>query len=229
MFEVRAMDRLKAALLGLLASAIVASPVLAGSEIKVDLLRNGIGVMPSPTDFQFGQTGAGPDGKWAVVRDADARQGAALEQYSTDPYEGRMPLAIYQGASFRNVVATVRFKLLESTTRSAGIAVRVFTAGDYYVAVANALEGRVDLFHFIDGRRTRIAGAEAPVLKRRWQTLELAANESRFTVWLDGTPLFDAYDGALLKEGQVALWTEEDNVTRFDDLTIVPLGHHEGE
>jgi hypothetical protein len=223
MLDMGAIVRLKAALLGLTASAIIASLVLAGSEIKVDLIRNGIGVAPS-SDFQLGQTGGGPDGKWAVVRDAEARQGAAIEQYSTDPHEGRMPLAIYQGGSFKNVVATVRFKLLESTTKSAGIAVRLFTAGDYYVAVANALEGRVDLFRFSDGRRTRIAGADAAVFKRRWQTLELAVNESRFTVSLDGTPLFDAYDGALLKEGQIALWTEEDNVTRFDDLTIVPLG-----
>jgi hypothetical protein len=164
-----------------------------------------------------------------VVRDAEARQGAALEQYSIDPHDGRMPLAIYQGGSFGNVVATVRFKLIESTAQSAGIAVRLFTAGDYYVAVANALEGRVDLFRFSDGRRARIAGAEAAVFKRRWQTLELAANGNRFTVSLDGTPLFDAYDGVLAKEGQIALWTEEDNVTRFDDLTIVPLGHNQGK
>jgi hypothetical protein len=216
--------RLKTTARLLVASALVASPVLAGPEIVVDLTRNGIGVAPSSTDFQIGQTGGGPDGKWAVVRDAEARQGAAIEQYSTDPHEGRMPLAIYVGGAFKNVVATVRFKLLESTTKSAGVAVRLVTAGDYYVAVANAFEGRVDLFRFTDGRRARIAGVEANVLKRRWHTLELAANENRFTVSLDGTPLFHAYDDGASEAGAIALWTEEDNVTRFDDLTIVPLG-----
>ena len=156
-------------------------------------MRNGIGVVPG--GFHFGQTGGGPDGKWAVVRDPDAVLGAAVEQYSTDVHEGRLPLAIYRGGPFRNLVATARFKLLD-TTRSAGLAVRLVTAGDYYVAVANALEGRVDLFRFADGRRQRIAGVEATVAKRRWQTLQITANENRFTVSLDGMPLFDAYDSA---------------------------------
>jgi hypothetical protein len=214
-------------LLGAMVLTIVAWPVVAGSEIKVDLTRNGIGVVPS-SDFRLGQTGGGPDGKWAVVRDAEARQGAALEQYSSDPHEGRMPLAIYDGETFTNVVASVRFKLMERT-KSAGIAVRLLTAGDYYVAVANALEGRVDLFRFTDGNRKRIAGVDADVVKRRWQTLQLAANQSRFSVSLDGTPLFNAYDNRQTGEGRIALWTEEDNVTRFDDLTIVPLGPPNGK
>jgi hypothetical protein len=35
------------------------------------------------------------------------------------------------------------------------------TPGNSYVAAANALEGRLDLFRFVDGKRQRIAGAEA--------------------------------------------------------------------
>ena len=89
--------------------------------------------------------------------------------------------------------------------------------------MVNALEGRVDLFRFIEGQRTRIAGVEAPVVRKRWQALQLAANENRFTVSIDGVPLFDAYDNALMRDGQVAVWTEEDTVARFDDLTIVPI------
>lgn len=64
-------------LFGVVASAIITLPVLAGSDLKVAPLRNGIAV-PS-RDFQFGQTGGGPYGKWAVVRDVEAKQGAALE------------------------------------------------------------------------------------------------------------------------------------------------------
>jgi len=32
-----------------------------------------------------------------------------------------------------------------------------------------------------------------------------------------------------MKEGQVALWTEEDNIARFDDLTIIPIGSMTGK
>ena len=62
----------------ILAWLLTVPPLNAGAEIKVDLLRNGVGV--PPLDFHFGQTGGGPDGKWAVIRDSEATQGAALEQ-----------------------------------------------------------------------------------------------------------------------------------------------------
>lgn len=73
-----------------------------------------------------------------------------------------------------------------------------------------------------------IAGAKAPVVKRRWHALQLSANEDRFTVSFDGTPLFDAHDSGLVREGQIALRTEEANVTRFDEIFIAPLGLNEG-
>ena len=209
-------------LLGMLVWFLTTAPLNAGAEIKVDLLRNGVGV--PPLDFHFGQTGGGPDGKWAVIRDPEATQGAALEQYSTDRNEDRMPLAIYKDFSAKNIVVTSRIKLVDGSTWSAGIAVRLVNAGNYYVAVVNALEGRVDLFHFMEGQRKRIAGVEAHVVRKRWQYLQLAVNENRYTVSIDGVPLFDAYDSALMKDGQVALWTEEDTVARFDDLTIIPIG-----
>jgi hypothetical protein len=41
--------------------------------------------------------------------------------------------------------------------------------------------------------------------------------------------LFNAYDNRQTGEGRIALWTEEYNVTRFDDLTIVPLGPPNGK
>jgi len=217
----------KLALCATLALVLIATPLIAGAEIKVDLLRNGVGV--PPLDFHFGQTGGGPDAKWAVIRDAEATQGAALEQYSTDRYEGRLPLAIYKDLWARNIIVASRLKLMNGSTKSAGIAARLVNAGNYYVAVANALEGRVDLFRFIEGQRKRIAGLEADVTKQRWHSLQLAVNENRFTVSIDGVPLFDAYDSALMKEGQVALWTEEDNIARFDDLTIIPIGSMTGK
>src|SRR5215213_4990517 len=205
-----------------LAWLLTAAPLSAGAEIKVDLLRNGVGV--PPLDFHFGQTGGGPDGKWAVIRDSEATQGIALEQFSTDRDEDRMPLAIYKDFSAKNIVVASRIKLVDGSTWSAGIAARLLNAGNYYVAVVNALEGRVDVFHFMEGQRKRIGGVEAHVVRKRWQSLQLAVNENQFIVSIDGVALFKASDSSLMKDGQVALWTEEDNVARFDDLTIIPIG-----
>ena len=193
--------------------------------IKIDFVQDGIGTPPA--NFDFSQTGGGPPGQWTVVRDATAVQGAAIEQFSRETKDGRLPLAIYRPASLKNVVAAVRFKILEGRMQTAGIAVRVANADTYYVAVANALEGRVDLFRFINGRRTRIAGVDAEVARTRWQTLQIVANENRFTVSLDGTRLFSAWDDGFMKDGHVALWTEEDNATRFDEIVITPFTYPE--
>ena len=71
------------------------------------------------------------------------------------------PTAIYTPLSLQNVAVTARLKLVAGTMHAAGLAARLVTPGNYYVAVANALEGRLDLFRFVDGKRQRIAGAEA--------------------------------------------------------------------
>jgi hypothetical protein len=192
---------------------------------KIDIVRDGIGIPPH--DFEFWQTGGGPNGQWAVVRDPTTVAGAAIEQSSMDRKEGRLPLAIYRPNSLKNVAVSTRFKLIQGAMQSAGIAVRVINAGSYYVAVANALEERVDLFRFLNGIRVRITGIEADVQRGHWQTLKLVIDENHFTVSLDGNLLFDAWDNGYLEDGYVALWTEEDNVTRFEEIIITPLTYTE--
>jgi hypothetical protein len=53
--------------------------------------------------------------------------------------------------------------------------------------------------------------------------LELRAVGARFTVSLDRNTTCSAEDRHFLKDGHVALWTEEDNVTRFDRIMITRL------
>jgi hypothetical protein len=190
-------------------------------ELKVNFVSNGIGI--APADFEFWQTGGGEAGKWAVVRDATAVAEAAIEQFSTDKTEDRFPLAIYLPASLKNVAVSARFTLIEGTMQTVGLAVRLITPGNYYVVAANALEQRVDLYRFVDGKRQRIAGVDAPVTRRRWLTLKVIAEEDRFTVLLDAKRLLTALDSGFLNEGRIALWTEEDNVTRFEEIIITAL------
>lgn len=191
-------------------------------HVKAIFVEHGIGIPPDA--FDFWQTGGGPDGKWAVMRDSDTSSGAAVEQFSLDRSESRCPIAICRPVSARNVVAGARIKLLEGTMLSAGIAVRVVSADSYYVAAASALEGRVDLFRFTDGRRERLSGVEIDIARGRWHSISLAANGNRFTVSFDGVHLFNAWDQRPAVDGHVTLWTEEDNVTRFDAITITTIG-----
>jgi hypothetical protein len=184
-----------------------------GTTTKVDIAKNESGAPPA--DFSFLRTGEGESGRWTVVRD-----GIAIEHVSTDQHENRFPLAIYAPLSSKDVKVSVRLKIIKGTMQTAGIAARFVDTNNYYVVDASALEERVDLFRVVNGKKERIWGTDADVARNRWHLLELQANDDQFTISLDRNWLFTARDSTLPSDGQVGLWTEEDNVTRFDRLEI---------
>jgi hypothetical protein len=192
-----------------------------GTATKIDLTSREIGVPPS--DFELSQTGDGERGQWTVVRDPTALGGLAIEHRSTDHHDDRFPLAIYKPLAFENVEAGVRFKIISGTMQAAGLAVCLRNPNNYYAVSVSALEQRVDLLLFAKGQVKRIESAEADVALNRWQTLRLIVNDDHFTVSLDDKELFVTFDRARRKDGRIALWTQEDNVTRFEQIEIQPL------
>jgi hypothetical protein len=219
--------------LALLVAVICAVPWLAADVIagqpgtKVDFASNGIGVPPA--DFEFWQTGRGDPGEWAVVRDPTAVVGASIEHFSVDTTEDRFPLAIYKPVSAKNVEVSAHVKVVRGRMQSAGIAVRLLSAENYYVVRVSALEERIDLIRVVNGKSERIAGTDADVIRNRWHTLGIRVENERFMASLDGRLLFTAYDSALLRDGHIALWTEEDNVTRFEEIEIAALPASSGD
>lgn len=191
------------------------------SPSTVDLTKNSVG--NPPVDFEFGVTGAGELGRWTVVADSTTASHVAIEHVTRDINEDRFRLAIYNSLSLENVAVAVRFKILEGSMQTAGIAVRLLDQRNYYAIGASALDSRVDLYRIVDGRAERITGTDGDVFKDRWQTLRLVVNGDRLTALLDGKLLFTAQDRTFRSNGQIALWTVEDNVTRFDQLQITAL------
>lgn len=178
----------------------------------------------APADFAFARTGSGGPGQWAVVDDATAEGGRAVEQTSTEKTDYRFPLAIYQPLSAKDVDVSVRFKpMAGAVDRAGGLAVRLKDADNYYVARANALEDNVRFYHVVKGRRTELKSANLKVAANEWHTLALHAEGDRFTVTFDGKPLYTVTDKTIAQAGKVALWTKADSVTRFDRLDIRPL------
>ena len=188
---------------------------------KIDFAKNGIGT--PPTDFDFGRTGEGELGQWTVVRDATAIDGVAIEHVSTDQHDDRFPLAIYRPLNAENVEVSVRFKIVSGTLQSAGIAVCLRNFANYYSVSASALEHRVDLLLVMNGKIERIETSEAEVSLNRWHSLRVTVNDDHFAVSLDSRVLFTTFERTRMKDGHVALWTQEDNVTRFDQIEIRPL------
>lgn len=192
-----------------------------GTPVKIDITKNEVGAPPA--NFELSQTGDGERGQWTVVRDPTAVDGLAIEHHSTDPHDDRFPLAIYQPLLLENMEASVRFKIISGTMQAAGLAVCLRNHESYYAVSASALEQRVDLLLFAKGQAKRIESAEAHVPHNRWQTLRLIVNDDHFTVSLDDKVLFVTFDRARRKDGRIALWTQEDNITRFDQVEIRPL------
>jgi hypothetical protein len=188
---------------------------------KIDLASNGIGAPPA--DFEFRQGGQGGAGQWTVVRDPTAAVTASIEQFSTDTTDDRYPLAVYQPVSTKNIAARAHVKIVRGRMQSAGIAVRFVSPQQYYVLRVSALEERIDLVRVLNGKMERIAGMDADVVRERWHSLGIRVEGERFIAFLDGRLVFEAFDRALLREGNVALWTEEDNVTRFEEIEISAL------
>jgi hypothetical protein len=212
--------------LGVLAVCMAAPSLAVDGQTTIAFAENLIG-MP-PADFDLGVTGHGQPGKWTIVRDKSAAGGVAIEQSSDDPTDDRFDFAVYQSLSLKNLAASTRFKLITGTMKSAGLVFRFRDASNYYVLRANALESRVDVYRVQGGEMKRISGTDADVVLNHWQTLKLVANGDQFEVSLDNTPLFTAWDQTFLTDGRVGLWTQEDNLTRFDQFVITALPWSEG-
>jgi hypothetical protein len=172
-------------------------------------------------DFEFALTGGGAPGEWSVVRD-DATQ--ALAQTGADPTDDRFPLAIYRPFSGRNVYVSIRFMPVSGKVdRAGGVVVRLTSAGDYYLARANALENNVRFYRVVDGKRQMIAGVDAPVASGAWHTLGIAARDDRFIILFNGRELFGATDAKVPGPGRVGMWTKADSVTWFESIKIKSL------
>ena len=188
-------------------------------EIDTSVMQTG----GEPDDFTFWRTGQGAGGKWTVVGDPTSAKGHAIAQTSKDRTDYRFPLAVYKPFSGKNLEILVRFKPVAGTVdETGGVAVRLLTPDDYYVARANALEDNVRFYRVVKGKREQLASANTKVSANQWHTLALKAEGDRFTVSFDGKALISAQDGTFPDAGKVALWTKADSVTYFDTISIRP-------
>lgn len=211
------------AVAGAAASVCTQTMVLAqGGAGMIQIEKMTVGA--APPEFEFARTGQGGPPHWIVVEDASATGSRAIEQSSTDRTDYRFPLAIYQPVTAKNVDVTLRFKPVAGRVDQAGgIAVRLASPNDYYLARANALEDNVRFYRIVKGRREQLATANIKVASNQWHTLGLRAENDRFTVTFNGKALHATTDRTFTGAGRVALWTKSDSVTRFDQINIQVL------
>jgi hypothetical protein len=194
----------------------------------VDFESANAGTVPSGWSVAMTSQGSAP--RWAIERDPSSPAGeSVLAQLSDDRTSGRFPLAIYDGAEFKDGEMSAYFKPIAGRVdQAAGLVWRYQDANNYYLVRANALENNVVLYKVENGRRTSLGtvgrsndyGVKHTVPAQQWSLLAVAFRGARFTVSFDGEALFEVEDSTFAGPGRVGLWTKADSVTYFDGLEM---------
>jgi len=178
----------------------------------------------TPEHFTTALTGGGGPVSWVVRADPTSPDGgAALKQESADDTSYRFPLCIYDGAEARDVAVTVKWKGISGEVDEAGGIVLRYRPENYYIARANVLEGNVDLFETVNGKRAKIVEVPVHVSGGQWHTLRFEARGPRLIVLFDGQKVIEQRDHRFSRAGKVGLWTKADSVGEFADFEIEPL------
>ena len=170
-----------------------------------------------------GLTGIGRPPAWQAVQDKDGPDGWALVETAADATDLRFPLCISEQTVARDLDATLRFKPVSGTREQvAGFAFRAQSANDYLLVRANARDNSVRLYRMEKGRRSQIAGKDAPIALGEWHSLRVIAIGDRFEIALDGKPLFTATDRSLPQSGAMGVWSQADSITHYGSLLVAP-------
>ncbi|MEQ2006813.1 MAG: family 16 glycoside hydrolase [Limisphaerales bacterium] len=195
-----------------LCSVGLASLTVAAERESFDQAKPGV----LPAGWTSAQTGEGKP-VWTVVADASAPSHPnAFKQSGTASY----PLALKEGTALKDGFVEVKFKPVSGEEDQAGGVVwRAKDANNYYIARANAIEGNIRIYHFLNGKRTQFKGANLAVAANQWHTLRVEFAGSQSKVSFNGKLLFEAEDATHKDAGKVGLWTKADSVTLFDDFS----------
>ena len=160
-------------------------------------------------------------GRWAVRAEAGTPSAPnALCQTATAEF----PALQLSSELHRDMAVSARFKPISGREDQAGgVLLRVRDAKNYYIVRANALEGNVVIFKYVDGRRSEIKSGAATVPSGTWQLLRAEAIGTRIRGYLGGTLVVEGEDSTF-SEGGAGLWTKADSVTCFDDVVLGPVG-----
>jgi hypothetical protein len=131
------------------------------------------------------------------------------------------PAIMLDPKPYADVAIVARFKPISgSTDRAAGVIFRIKDKNNYYILRANALENNVNLYKYVDGRRSDLKDGQAKVASGQWQELRVEARGQVLRGFLNGQPVVETTDGTFTAPGGVGLWTKADSQTCFDDVEV---------
>ncbi len=189
-----------------------------------------------PTGFRPLIAGSGKPGDWKVVLDsvpsklslggavgtADRSQRIpVLSQVSRDPTDERFPIFLWDGDVFGDLTMKVHFKIVTGGSEQiAGVVFRAKDERNCYVARANAIDGNVRFYKFVNGERTAPIGNSMPVTKGEWHELSVSCRGTRIQIRFDGKEAMPEITDNSFLIGKVGFMTKSDSVASFSDAVI---------
>ncbi|KRS22664.1 hypothetical protein AAY72_02100 [Alishewanella sp. WH16-1] len=168
-----------------------------------------------PAAWTCGATGKGTP-RWTIEWDASAPSKPHVLKQSGN---AAFPWCVKEDISLANGSLEVKFKAISGKEDQAGGLVWRWKDGNnYYVARANALENNLSLYYTLNGNRTTIKYADAPVALNTWHTLRVDFQDTMIRVSLNGKAYINIRDDHLAGSGKVGVWTKADSVALFDDF-----------
>jgi hypothetical protein len=173
-----------------------------------------------PKGWTVAQTGAGAGSEWKVIEDKTATKGSKVLAQLAESPSAVFNLCVAGNTSFQDVEITVAFKAVQGKTdQGGGVVWRYADANNYYIARYNPLESNYRVYKVVDGKRTQLATKEGlKAVAGEWHVLTVRMRGKEIVCLLDGQEYLRAKDDAIIKSGQVGLWTKADARTSFDDF-----------
>jgi hypothetical protein len=165
-------------------------------------------------------------GTWEVAVDADSAVAAARPRVlrQADADDGiEFHYLQFKKPVVEDLVASVRFRVLSGEIDpTAGLLFQLDqkkgTSG--YLLRVSGEKNRLIAHYILYGKRRDLRSEEIPPLEPgAWHTLSIARKGSVMTAIYDGVVRFQLRDERFRK-GTVGLWTEDDTVVEFADLTV---------
>jgi hypothetical protein len=173
-----------------------------------------------PAGFSFGRTGGGRAGRW-VVHTVDGAQ--VLAQLDDDDTDDRYPVAVQDQPILRDIVVSVRCKMVSGRVDQAcGLVARYVDENNYFITRANALENNVRLYTVQNGTRRQLASWKGRITPQTWHDYRFELRGDHLQVFWDGQRVLDHHDGTFSEPGRAGVWTKADSITYFDDLRVEP-------
>lgn len=159
-------------------------------------------------------------GNWVVVK---TNTGKALEQTAANS-NATFNLALVEKTYVKDLDLSVKFTAIAGKLdQGGGVVWRARDAKNYYIVRFNPLEDNFRVYKVLDGKRIQLGSADIPN-SPGVHSVRAVMKGKDITCYYDEKKYLEVADEAFSSAGMIGLWTKSDARTRFDDLTLKPIG-----